>query len=198
MVTKNPENIDNFLAPKDPKNLQNKNSKILDLFREGAAGDKNSYQSFLVEISKILRLVISKKVKAADAEDVLQEVLISIHKATHTFDFNRPLMPWIMAIARFRIADYLRSHYDRMSHKTVCIDDLLDELVDVTFEAKNDELVNEIMLNIDQKQRKILTMMYIEGYTAKEVGLSLGMNESAIKVAAHRLVKKLKQQFVKK
>ncbi|MBU6339547.1 MAG: hypothetical protein KGQ36_06240, partial [Rickettsiales bacterium] len=35
------------------------------------------------------------------------------------------------------------------------------------------------------------------GYTAKEVGKEIGMNESAVKVAAHRAVKKIKQKFPK-
>jgi DNA-directed RNA polymerase specialized sigma24 family protein len=37
--------------------------------------------------------------------------------------------------------------------------------------------------------------MHVEGYTAKEVGVKLNMNESAIKVAAHRAIKKIREKF---
>ena len=38
-------------------------------------------------------------------------------------------------------------------------------------------------------------MMHVEGFTAKEVGMKLGMKESAVKVAAHRAIKKLRGQL---
>jgi RNA polymerase sigma-70 factor (ECF subfamily) len=37
--------------------------------------------------------------------------------------------------------------------------------------------------------------MHVEGYTAKEVGKKMGMNESAVKVAAHRAIKKIRGKF---
>ena len=39
--------------------------------------------------------------------------------------------------------------------------------------------------------------MNVEGYTAKEVGAKLGMKESAVKVAAHRAYKKLRERLGK-
>jgi DNA-directed RNA polymerase specialized sigma24 family protein len=38
-------------------------------------------------------------------------------------------------------------------------------------------------------------MMYVEGHTAKETGRRLAMNESAVKVAAHRAIKKIRDRL---
>lgn len=176
---------------------QQNNEFLKDLLRLAVAGDADSYQRFLLEISKVIRALICKKISAAEIEDVVQEILISIHKARHTYDFERPLMPWIMSIASFRVTDHLRKHYSQMRHKTSDIDEFVDVLTDVTNEPSGSELVSEMFLEIDSKHQKILTMMYVEGYSAKEVGSSLGMNESAVKVAAHRAIKKIKQKFLK-
>jgi RNA polymerase sigma-70 factor (ECF subfamily) len=35
----------------------------------------------------------------------------------------------------------------------------------------------------------------VQGYTAKEVGERIGMNESAVKVAAHRAIKKIRNKL---
>jgi RNA polymerase sigma-70 factor (ECF subfamily) len=174
---------------------EQKNNALKDLLSLALAGDQRSYQNFLSQISQIIRIVVAKKITSADVEDVVQEVLISIHKARHTYDLNRPLMPWLMAIANFRITDYLRKHYAKMRHKTSDIEEFVDILADVTNEPVGNELVDEMLALIDLKQRKILTMLYIEGHTAREVGRAIGMNESAVKVAAHRAVKKIKQKF---
>lgn len=165
--------------------------------RLALAGDQNSYQQFLLQVSVVIRAVVAKRIIAADLEDVVQEVLISIHKARHTYDCERPLMPWLMSITSFRVNDYLRKHYATMRHKTLDIEDYVDVLIDVTNEHESNESVKGILAGIDSKQQKILTMMYVQGYTAKEVGREIDMSESAVKVAAHRAIKKIKQKFLK-
>jgi RNA polymerase sigma-70 factor (ECF subfamily) len=134
---------------------------------------------------------IRKGVNPTLVEDVLQEVLISIHKARHTYDGERPIMPWLMSIARFRIIDHLRKHYAQMRHKTFDLDDWDD----VTEEFSSDESIDDLLGDVDAKHKEILTMMHVEGYTAKEVGAKIGMNESAVKVAAHRAIKKIRAKL---
>ncbi len=168
-----------------------KNKILTDLIRAGIAGNQSAYAEFLTQIMPLMRSVVAKKITSADVEDVLQEVLISIHKARHTYDCQRPIMPWLMAIARFRIIDHLRKHYAQMRHKTFDLDDWDD----VTEELSSDESIDELLGDVDAKHKEILTMMHVEGYTAKEVGAKIGMNESAVKVAAHRAIKKIRTKL---
>ena len=165
------------------------------LFCQGIAGDSAKYQRFLCEITPILRRVVLKKLPAADAEDTVQEILISIHKARHTYDGNRPIMPWLFAITQFRINDALRRVYAGARHESVDIDDLADVLPDVTETESSNESIDDMLKNVPEREQKILTMMHVEGYTAKETGNRLGMKESAVKVAAHRAIKKLREKI---
>ncbi|MFT6259226.1 MAG: RNA polymerase sigma-70 factor (ECF subfamily) [Rickettsiales bacterium] len=169
-----------------------KNKILMDLMIAGIAGDKSAYTEFLTKITLKLRFSVARKITSADVEDVIQEILISIHKARHTYDGQRPIMPWIMAIANFRITDYLRKHYSQMRHKTTNIADLENILADVTNDDVSDEYKGELLVDADGKNKRILTMLHIEGYTAKEVAAKIGMGESAVKVAAHRAIKKIR------
>lgn len=168
------------------------------LLRAGLGGDSASYARFLNEISPLLRRMIGAKVPASDVEDVLQEVLISIHKARHTYDGLRPIMPWLAAITHFRMTDYLRKHYSSMRHQTTDIADVQEFLADVTQASGPSENIEELLKDVPEKQKQILTMMHVEGFTAKQVGEKLNMNESAVKVAAHRAIKKIREDFDKK
>lgn len=56
-----------------------------------AAGDPASYNEFPTLISRYLRGFLRKYIAVADCEDVLQEILISLHKARHTYDGKRPM-----------------------------------------------------------------------------------------------------------
>lgn len=172
------------------------NKKILrDLMCAGLAGDQVAYGKFLTKIMPLLRFVIAKKISSADVEDVLQEVLISVHKARHTYDGDRPIVPWLIAVARFRINDYLRKHYAQMRHKTGDLEGLENILEDVTNEYCANESINELLKDVDSKHQQILTMLHVEGYSIKEIAAQIGMNESAVKVAAHRAIKKIRAKL---
>lgn len=161
----------------------------------GLAGDGAAYADFLSQLSPILRRVIGRKIPMGDVEDVLQEVLISIHKARHTYDGERPLMPWVMAIAKFRVSDHLRKTYSEMRHQRVDIADYENVLEAVTEPPGESESINEMLEGVAEREKKILSLMHVEGYTAKQVGTQLGMKESAVKVAAHRAIKKIRERL---
>ncbi len=161
----------------------------------GLAGDAAAYAAFLHQITPILRRVISRKIPMGDVEDVLQEVLISLHKARHTYDGARPLMPWVMAIASFRVSDHLRKAYSEMRHKRVDIADYENVLEAVTETPGETESIDKLLDGVGQREQKILSLMHVEGYTARQVGTALGRKESAVKVAAHRAIRKLQERF---
>jgi RNA polymerase sigma-70 factor (ECF subfamily) len=104
-------------------------------------------------------------------------------------------MPWLSSIAGFRIIDHMRKHYSLMRHQTVDIANYENILADVTEEDEQTESIDGLLQDVPEKHKKILTMMHMEGYTAKEVGKEVGMSESAVKVAAHRAIKKIRETF---
>lgn len=162
----------------------------------GAAlkGDNYAYARALAEISSLLRPYLSKRLnQSSDVEDVLQEILISIHKSRHTYDGKRPLKPWVYAIAKFRLSDFLRAHYsDTLRHAAEL--DVAEQLasLDVTESDFTYESIKEEIAKLPGKQPMILHLIHHEGHTAKEVAAKMNMTETAVKVAAHRAYKVLK------
>ena len=88
-----------------------KYAALTTLFRSGLEGNQADYARFLTSITPLLKRMVGKQLTASDVEDVVQEILISIHKARHTYDGFRPYKPWVFAIARYRVFDHLRAHY---------------------------------------------------------------------------------------
>lgn len=167
------------------------------LMRASQNGDKQAYAALLRETARLLRPYLSRRLSfESEVEDVLQEILISIHKARHTYDGQRPYKPWAYAIARFRLQDYLRSHYSDQLRQAVDIEDLENILhEDVTKPDFDYESISGEVRKLPEKQAAILQLMHQEGYTAKEVAAKLGMTESAVKVAAHRAYKVLRERL---
>ena len=167
------------------------------LMQRALAGDQAAYAKVLHTTAQLLRPFLSKRLLFSnDVDDVLQEILVSIHKARHTYDGQRPYKPWVYAIAKFRLQDYLRSHYaDDIKH-AVDIADLENELTeDVTETGISYESISGEIEKLPEKQAAILQLMHRDGFTSKEVAAKLGMNESAVKVAAHRAYKVLRKRL---
>ena len=168
-----------------------------ELMRQSPEGDKRAYAELLQQTARLLRPFLAKRLSfESEVDDVLQEILISIHKARHTYDGQRPYKPWAYAIANFRLQDYLRMHYADQLRQAVDISELENNLhEDVTETAISYESISGEVHKLPEKQATILQLMHQDGYTAKEVAEKLGMTESAVKVSAHRAYKVLRRKL---
>jgi RNA polymerase sigma-70 factor (ECF subfamily) len=167
------------------------------LMQQSLAGDQRAYAILLQKTSRLLRPFLAKRLSFTnEVDDLMQEILISIHKARHTFDGNRPYKPWAFAIAKFRLQDYLRSHYSDQLRHALDLDDLEESLHEpVTESVISYESISGEVQKLPEKQATILRLMHQDGYTAKEVAEKIGMKESAVKVAAHRAYKVLREKL---
>lgn len=167
------------------------------LMKQSLSGDQRAYAELLRETSRLLRPFLAKRLSFTnEVDDLLQEILISIHKARHTYDGERPYKPWVYAIAKFRLQDYLRAHYADQLHHAVDYDELEESLQEPVTETDfSYESISGEVQKLPEKQAAILQLMHQDGYTAKEVADKLGMNESAVKVAAHRAYKILRSKL---
>src|SRR5215510_14890859 len=73
------------------------------------AGNREAYRRLLEEITPYVRSLAARRIpNRADVEDVVQDVLLTVHAVRHTYDPLRPFGPWLVAIANRRIVDGLR------------------------------------------------------------------------------------------
>ena len=162
---------------------------------QAQAGDKRAYGDLLKALYPYIRNIIYKSLSQSDAaEDIAQEVLISIHKSLHTYSSDRPFKPWLMSIVNFRKMDYLRKYYAQRQDKTSTTEENPEYMVQNVTNSKNLGELKDIENALSQfsiKQQNIFRKIKIEGYTAQEVANEMNMKESAVKVSAHRTMKKL-------
>jgi len=167
------------------------------LLIKAQAGDRRAYGEALSLISKLARkLVLRKSGQTADADDITQDILLSIHRALHTYDPSRNCLPWVSAIIHYRMNDWLRSHYRKEYKVHIPIEDVEHELcADVTEEAADYEYVNKAVSGLSGNQQAVIASMYHEDLSVKETATKLGMSVSSVKVTAHRAYKKLRKDL---
>ena len=72
------------------------------------AGDDEAYRRLLNEIGPVLFSFVRRRVFNREmVQDVYQEVLLTFHKARHSYEPGRPLGPWLFTVARNSLLDAL-------------------------------------------------------------------------------------------
>jgi DNA-directed RNA polymerase specialized sigma24 family protein len=73
------------------------------LMEAAQAGDMRAYERLLREITPKLRQIVRRRRQfftSEEIEDLVQEILLSIHAVRATYDPKRPFMPWLSTIAQ--------------------------------------------------------------------------------------------------
>src|SRR5713226_6170232 len=94
-------------------NIRSDEPELRGLMLAGLDGDAAAHKALLTRLSANLRAYFKTHLARigkgpADAEDLVQETLIALHTRRHTYDRSKLLTPWVYAIARYRLVDYLR------------------------------------------------------------------------------------------
>ena len=87
--------------------------KIAAFLKAGLAGDQQAYRQFFHEIVPILKATvrsIAYMQNAEELEDIVQEVLTTLHNKRQSWKTDKPVLPWIYAITRHKTIDALRRY----------------------------------------------------------------------------------------
>jgi len=106
---------------------QANNPTLERLMQAAQTGDARAYECLLSDITPRLRRMIQSQRRFLgpdEIEDILQDVLISMHSVRATYDPQRPFMPWLLAITRNRLADGGRK-WARRAANEVLVDEVL-------------------------------------------------------------------------
>jgi RNA polymerase sigma-70 factor (ECF subfamily) len=170
-------------------------AELKQLMLAGLEGDSAAYRTLLDRLSKLLRNYYRAKLsrigrEATEAEDVMQDVLMALHTRRHTYDPNELFMPWVYAIARYKLIDHLRRM--RSSLADVPLDDageLAAQEEHAGVESGHD--LNILMRELPDKMRQAIQSVKLDGLSVTEAARRCGMSESAVKVNVHRGLKLL-------
>jgi RNA polymerase sigma-70 factor (ECF subfamily) len=125
-----------------------------------------------------------------NAEDLLQECWLRIHKARHTYRPGDPLMPWIFAIARHTRVDAFRRQRHVESHELA-----VERLPDLPAPAPRGAVELDLLGLVDElpeSQREVIFMLKVCGMSLEEVARATSSTIGAVKQKAHRAYEKLR------
>src|SRR5258708_17267070 len=177
--------------------------RLAALMRSSQGGDADAYAARMQELAVRVRRIVRYRrafLDHADVEDLVQDVLLSVHAVRATYDGRRPFIPWLLAITRNRLADAAR-RYARRSAREVVVDDL-----DVTFFSestntmttyRDPDALQDAIAELPAGQRSAIELLKLRQMSLKEAATASGTSVGALKVATHRAMHALRRKLTK-
>jgi RNA polymerase sigma factor (sigma-70 family) len=167
------------------------------LMRAAQGGDRDAYAQLLKRLVPLIeRMAVAKYGSALDTDDVVQDVLLSLHSVRRTYDPRRPFMPWLASIVRNRLIDAYRrkARIARIETPVAQIPETVDGAEPILQEQRtgDPELLRRAIADLPAGQRRAVELLKLEELSLKEASAVSGLSIAALKVAVHRGLKALR------
>jgi RNA polymerase sigma factor (sigma-70 family) len=164
-------------------------------------GCQRSAEWFVNKHQHLVKRIISSWFKKPDLmEEVVQETFIKAFKNIHRLQAESNIEAWLCRIARNTCSNYLRAIRRNVVRPVsdYNIDNFNDMIFTIDTPMCEDQEVNsglqQLLANLQQSDRLLLTMFHLENRSARDVGQTLGISEGNVRVRLMRSHRVLRQQ----
>lgn len=168
------------------------------------AGDRAAYEALLRDCVPLIKAIAGRQGVPRDRrDDVVQDVLLTVHRARHTYDPSRSFTAWLRVIAERRAIDVLRQMRRndlRELHAPLAFEAYPDEDADPTRGVVQTEAsgrVSEVLATLPPSQREAVETLVLQEQSLTEAATATRRTKVALKVNLHRALKTLRGKLVR-
>jgi RNA polymerase sigma-70 factor (ECF subfamily) len=149
-------------------------------------GDPEAYRALLDDIRPaLLHLLRSWAADPDDLQDLVQEALMALHRARHSYDPARPLEPWMFAVTRYVALNHRRRNVRRASWQ-VLVDDPPERPDGRAPDPGRETRLEDVLARLSPGQREAFVLLKLEGLSVEDAARRAGTTAGTLKVRAHR------------
>jgi RNA polymerase sigma-70 factor (ECF subfamily) len=127
----------------------------------------------------VWRALVHLGVPSASVDDALQEVFLVVHRRLDEVDPESPLRGWLWGVAR-HVASNVRRTGAREGRKRAALAEAPIAASGADAAMANRELVLAALARLDEPMREVLVLSDVEGFSAPELGVALGVSPNTI------------------
>jgi RNA polymerase sigma factor (sigma-70 family) len=162
------------------------------LMKRVQEGDQEAYRQFLDEIGPVLYNFVRRRVFNPEmVRDVYQEVLLTLHKARHTYESSRPLGPWLFTVTRNSILDALGKNR-KFAEREVPME-ILPDTSELERDGTLDDQLFKALQSLPESNRRAVELLKLKGMSLEDAAKKMGISVAALKVRAHRGYRQLRE-----
>ncbi len=167
-----------------------------ELLSAAQAGDAAAYRDILTNVTPFVRALARRRLRAEDAiEDVVQDVLLTVHRVRHTYEPGRPVAPWLAAIVARRSIDSLRKRgrgAAREIHDPIAYETFAEPDANKAEGYDNAKQLEKMMGELSPRQKEALKLVKLKEMSLIEASAVSGQTVASLKVNIHRAIKRMR------
>jgi RNA polymerase sigma-70 factor (ECF subfamily) len=157
------------------------------------AGEEAPYRELLSELAQAATAFIRQRLGGQHfVDDCVQECLLAVHQARHTYDNRRPFRAWFYAIVRHKLVDTLRRQSGDQRRDQAVQQHQLGLTQGVNPSPESDLDRGQLLQSLTPQYREALTLTKLLGFSSAEAAAQLSISERALKVRVHRAMNRLR------
>ena len=169
------------------------------LMAAAQAGDATAYATLLRDCVPLIKQAARRQGVSSDRiDDVVQDVLLTIHRARATYDPRRPFDAWLRVIAERRAIDVLRQTRRtgaREINAPLAFESYADHAADPSQGIEHADAavrVDKVLATLPAGQREAVQALVLEERSLEEAAAATNRSKGALKVNLHRALKALR------
>lgn len=188
------------MSPAESINASDRGARWAGLMAAAQNGDKVAYERLLREVVPFVRAIVAGQHRTADRiDDVVQDVLLTIHRVRHTYDPTRPFEHWLATIAKRRSIDSLRRRLRTQANETAdddAYETFADPQANRTTEVRDAaEVLGGAISTLTERQKEAIELLKLREMSLAEASRASGQSVAALKVNVHRAIKALRTKL---
>lgn len=155
-------------------------STLQEDIERAARGDQAAFRLLFERYhQRVHRYALVRLGKADEANDLVQDVFLSVWRALPTFQYvhEGSFPAWLFRIASRRLGDRVRQ---LVRHQTVGLEDAPEEHVEFEGQAVSRRLLAEALTKLPERQREVLLLRFVAGLPTRDIALSMRKTEAAV------------------
>lgn len=147
-------------------------------------------------MSPFVRSLARRRFQAEDiVEDVVQDVLLTVHRVRHTYEPGRPVAPWIAAITARRAIDMMRKRgrsFAREVHDPLALETFPEPEANKVEGNDDARQLANMMGGLSPKQKEAVELVKLREMSLAEASAVSGQTVASLKVNIHRAIKRMR------
>jgi RNA polymerase sigma factor (sigma-70 family) len=157
-----------------------------ELAAQAQAGDRAAFRQLYDHYLPAVYARVCALVPLADAEDVTQEVFLSVARSVHSFRGDSAFSTWVNSIVKRRVADYHRRAARRVPQ--VPLPEDYDAPAENSLGVEEELVIKQVLRALPEHQREVILLRLADGLPFEEVASRLGIKVGAAKVRFYRAI----------
>ncbi len=171
-----------------------------ELAQRAASGDETAFTEIVRRHQGAVYRLCRRFLSPADAEDTAQEAFVRAFTRRADLDPTRPVLPWLLTVARHLAIDRIRRHQSSPTAPPIGdpdahADKRAPSAEDAAIHAQRAARLRQGLAELPEGPREAVMLFHVEGMAYKDIATSLEVPVGTVMTWLHRARARLKKSL---